>query len=374
MNTLARHQQNWDTVVSMFPCEWESLSRECGAFRRCREFQTPEALLRTFLLHVANGYSLRETVTIAHEAGLATISDMALLTRFRQAERWFQRLCQDLFHETGISVPRPPQGLSMRLVDGTTVKEPGPTGTQWRIHYSVQVPVLSCDFLTITATQGTGTGESLTHFPMTPQDCVIGDRAYSKAVGIAHAHNHGGVVIIRLNTGSLPLFHPAGQPFDLRSAVSPLQTAGVPTEWPIAVQLPGDTRLDARLCAIRKDDQAIAMALKRLRRSASREQRTIKPDTVEYAKFVLLVTTVPSTLLSTVQILNWYRVRWQLELVFKRLKSLAHLGHLPKHNDDSARAWLYGKLFVALLVEKLLRHARTFFSCGAVSGGSGTPK
>jgi IS4 transposase len=61
------------------------------------------------------------------------------------------------------------------------------------------------------------------------------------------------------------------------------------------------------------------------------------------------------------QIVEWYRVRWQIELVFKRLKSLANLGALPMRTDDSARAWLYGKLFVALLVEKLLRHARTFF-------------
>ena len=41
--------------------------------------------------------------------------------------------------------------------------------------------------------------------------------------------------------------------------------------------------------------------------------------------------------------------------MFKRFKSLARLGHLPKYDDDSAKAWLYGPLFVALLVEKLMR-------------------
>ena len=56
------------------------------------------------------------------------------------------------------------------------------------------------------------------------------------------------------------------------------------------------------------------------------------------------------------QVLQWYRTRWQVELVFKRFKSLALLGHLPKY-DDSAKAWLYGKLLVARLVEKLTRHA-----------------
>ena len=358
-------QQNWETLVSMFPPEWEAFSRTCGAFRRCREFQTPAALLRTLLLHLANGYSLRETVAIAREAGLAAVSDTALSARFQRAEKWLQTLCHQLFQETAPGLPSAPQTLQMRLVDGTVVKEPGPRGTQWCLHFSTQVPVLRFDFVTITATKGAGTGESLTHFPIASHECLIGDRAYSKAPGIAHAVRQGGVVIIRLNTRSLPLFHRTGQAFDLLSALSPLQTPGVPLEWPIALHLPDDAVRDARLCALRKDETAIALAHKRLRRSASRGGRTIQPTTVEFAKFLLVVTTVPGTCLSTAQILEWYRVRWQIELVFKRLKSLANLGALPMRNDDSARAWLYGKLLVALLVEKLLRHARTFFSRAA---------
>ena len=67
---------------------------------------------------------------------------------------------------------------------------------------------------------------------------------------------------------------------------------------------------------------------------------------------------------------RWYRVRWQVELTFKRFKSLAGLGHLPKRSDDSARAWLYGKLLAALLAEKLVRHAdsRAVSPCGPVRG------
>src|SRR5262245_51557360 len=59
-------------------------------------------------------------------------------------------------------------------------------------------------------------------------------------------------------------------------------------------------------------------------------------------------------------LLQWYRIRWQVELVFKRLKSLAQLGHLPKSDEQSARAWLYGKLFIVLLTEQVMRRACAF--------------
>ena len=342
----------------MFPADWERLAKESGALKRFREFQSPASLMRTLLLHLACGYSLCETVTIAQESGLATISDVALLKRLRHAEPWFQSLCHRVFQEVAVTVPQACQGLLIRLVDATVVPEPGKTGSHWRIHYRLQVPSLQCDYVVMTATKGQGTGESLTQFPSAPNECTIGDRAYSTVRGIAHVHDHGGMVIIRLNTGSLPLFHRSGQPFDLLMAVRALRTAGAMGEWAIGLHPSSGRLLEGRLCAVRKRESAIAQALKRIRREASRKQRTVKPETLEFATCVLVVTTVPSPILDTAQILAWYRMRWQLELAFKRLKSLAGLGYLPKHDDASARAWLLGKLFVALLTQKLLHYAR----------------
>ena len=59
------------------------------------------------------------------------------------------------------------------------------------------------------------------------------------------------------------------------------------------------------------------------------------------------------------QLLDEYkRMRWRIELLFKRLKSLARIGHVPKHDDRSSRAWLCGKLLIALLTQKLIRIGR----------------
>src|SRR5260370_36595880 len=70
---------------------------------------------------------------------------------------------------------------------------------------------------------------------------------------------------------------------------------------------------------------------------------------------MLVFTTLPVQHAPARQVLDCYRLRWQIELTFKRLKSIVQLGHVPKQDDQSRRAWLYGKLFVALLSEKLVR-------------------
>src|SRR5665213_1204312 len=115
---------------------------------------------------------------------------------------------------------------------------------------------------------------------------------------------------------------------------------------------------------LRKSEEAIQQAHRRIERRASKKQTKTKPETWEYAKYVVVFTTDLS--MPTETILEWYRVRWQIELTFKRLKSLAQLGHLPKYDAQSSRAWLYGKLFVALLTQKLVRIGREISPWGYV--------
>ena len=113
-----------------------------------------------------------------------------------------------------------------------------------------------------------------------------------------------------------------------------------------------------RVCAVRKTNEAIVAAHAKIRKTAQRKQTQVQPDTLRFARYVIVFTTYPPEEFPAADVLEWYRLRWQVELVFKRFKSLARLGHLPKYDDDSAQAWLYGKLLVALLVEKVLCHAR----------------
>jgi len=309
-------------------------------------------------LHLARGYSLHETVVRAKAAGVAELSAVALFKRLRNAEAWLNELCRALLPVRGLSVPPVPKAVRLRLVDSTTVREPGKTGSLWRLQYSFQLPEFGCDYFGRHPGEGIGTGDSFTQFPITPGDHVIGDRGYSYINGVEHIAAHGGAVLVRLNPVSLPLFTPAGQRFPLLRRLATLRTAGQLSEWPASVH--GDKRvISGRFCAVRKSDEAIKLAEKRLKQTASRKGRGIRPETWEYVKYVMVFTTFSPRRFPAGEILQWYRIRWQVELVFKRLKSLAQLGHLPKSAAQSTRAWLYGNLLVVLLTEQLMRYGRT---------------
>lgn len=347
--------EDWDVVMSFLPEDWQELARETGALKGLRKDKSVDALLRTLLLHLACGHSLRETVVRARKANLADLSDVALLKRLRKSGDWLRALCIALFREQGIAMSAD-GGFQVRAFDATTVKEPGRTGSLWRLHYSVRLPSLACDFFKLTATEGPGAGETFRHFPIAEGDYVLADRGYSTAAGLDHVVSAGGHVIVRVNTGSLSFRTTDGAPFDLLAHVTTLKRAGAVGSWSAAAVGNG-IAVPGRVCAIRKTQEAIRIAHRKLRSEATRRGKRTKPRTLEFARYVIVFTTFPEADFTAAEVLEWYRTRWQVELVFKRFKSLAQLGHLPKYDDESAKAWLYGKLLVALLVEKLIHHA-----------------
>jgi hypothetical protein len=359
--------EDWDVLQAMFPPNWRELAKETGSLvRKLRNFKGEEEVMRTLLLHVANGYSLRETVTRAKMSGLAELTDVALLKRLQCSENWFKSLCMSLLKERGIDVDKVAHNtIQMRVVDGTVVKEPGKTGSEWRVHYAIQLPDLSCDYFKLTATKGALTGESFKQYPVKKGECIIGDRGYSTVQGIAYLANQGAYSLVRVNTSALPLFNSGEEKkFDLLESVLELQEDYAAKESSIRLKVDDGVWIDGRLCIIRKSKTAIELALKKLRREASKRQSELQPATIEFAKYIILFTTLPRAEFSTNEVLEWYRFRWQIELVFKRLKSLTAFGHLPKYDEVSARAWLYGKLFVGLLTEKLILSARAISPWG----------
>lgn len=359
--------EDWELLLSFFPDDWRNLAVTQDALKGLRRDKDEEKLLRTLLLHVGCGHSLRETVVRARKADLAQLSDVALLKRLRKCEKWLHSLCFRLFAERGIGGTKKfcDKHGNLRLTDATQVKEPGKTGSFWMIHYSLELASLQCDFFELTPAKGKGSGESLTRLNVASGDHILADRGYSNAKGFFHIVAAGADLTARLAPTNVRLFDGDGEPFPLDDYLSSLKRSGQTAEWPVEItDRHGCNSVNGRLCVLRKSYAAIEMARKKLRRRGQKGGETIRDETWLRAEYVMVFTTVSPTRLSAEEVLNLYRVRWQIELVFKRFKQLAGMGHLPKHDEASSRAWLYGKLFVALLTEKIISHAESFSPWG----------
>jgi hypothetical protein len=347
-------REDWQVLLGLFPSNWEQLGRRTRAVTRLRGFDSLNDLLRTLLLHVGCGWSLRATAVQAKLAGIADVSDVTLLNRLRQAEDWLRQLCQQLWKDMEVDLEPALKGRPVRIVDATTVKEPGKTGGQWRIHYSLRLPTLECDHFELTPARGKNTGERLGRFRLHAGELVLADAGYSHPPGIAAVVRQRADVCVRLNPASLPLLDEQGHPFPLLKRIKTLKRAGEKAEWRVWVQS-ADQRIAGRLCGVRKSEAAVHKAQRKLTRKQQQGKISVTPETRAYACYILVFTTLASRQATTRQVLECYRLRWQIELTFKRLKSIVQLGHVPKQDDQSSRAWLYGKLFVALLSQKLAR-------------------
>jgi hypothetical protein len=352
--------ESWEIIRKVFPENLEEIARESGSFRRARVVGDAETLLRLLLMH-GSGLSLEQAVLRAKEQGIGTISAVALFKRLRRSEAFLQKLASNVLEQVQQRSEQGqwPGGYRYRIIDATTVNEPGATGSSWRIHYSLRLPDLYCDHFELTSPEQ---GESFKRWQAAANEVLLADRAYSHRDAVGALIDNGAKVVVRLNSRVFPLLDADSRLFEPLAPLRNLR-AGQLQEWTLRFSV-GEKIWPIRLCAIRKTHLAAERAKEKARRRAQRQQVQIQPETLEFCEYVLVLTNLDAELWTAAKILELYRCRWQIELAFKRLKSLLKLGHLPKKDPASARAWMQLKLLIALVTEKLCYDARFFSPWG----------
>jgi hypothetical protein len=348
----------WAVLRQWLPEDLRGLAVQSGFFMRHRGLQDPECWLRLILMHVSGGLSLKQTTVRARELGLAKVSSVALHKRLKKAEDWLARLTKHVLSQCLAGLIRDGVLRPIRVIDATNIQEPGSTGTFLRLHYSLTLPDLRCDHYEVTDAKG---GEKLGRFSFRKGEIVLADRGYSHRAGAAAVLAAGADFILRWNGAIFPLLQ-AGRPFFPLAALRKLRVGEV-AEWSTAFEYEGQ-RHPVRLCGLRKSRQAAEKARRKALDKARRNQTQADPDYLELTQYVLVLTSLTRKEMSAARVLEFYRSRWQVELAFKRLKSLLALGHVPKTNDDTAKAWMQGKVLVALLIEKILLEGRFFSPWG----------
>jgi hypothetical protein len=348
---------DWSLLVRFLPEGWEEQARALGAFGRARRIQSPGDLLRLLLIHVAVGLSLQRVAEVAQATGLAQMSKISVWERVRKARSWLQWMVGRMLQ---LRVP-PPElaGYRVRVVDATTVTGPKQR-VHARLHYGLELGSYALSDLVITDERS---AEGLEHFAAGPNHLLMGDRMYARAQGIRAVKVAGGDVLVRVGQTSLTLYDAQQQPIQRLEWLRTL--AGYePGERPARVRDADGQWIEGRLLGLRLSEAQAAKARERGQRRAARRGQRMRPATEELAGYLCLFTTAPAERLPLPAVCELYRARWQIEIAFKRLKSLLHADQLRDTSWESAGSWLLAKMLYALLLHAYLDEAGAFSPWG----------
>ena len=346
---------HWPEVSACFPADFDlaATARSRGAFTRAREIKNPETLLRLALAYGGCGMSLRETCAWAEASGIASLSDPSLLERLCKTAPWLGDIVAGLIARQAKMPAGRWAGYRLRALDGTSICQPGADRTTWRLHVGYDLALGQVDQLELTDVHG---AENLRRLTYRPGDIVLADRGYAKPRDLRPVIDAGADFIVRIGWNALRLLQADGEPFDLFAAL----TAQVEQESEVKVRIHEGTKgaepsepLILRLIIRRKDQEQVEAEQKRLLKHAKKRGKQPDPRSLEAAKYILLLTALPADTFPPTDILTLYRFRWQIELAFKRFKSLAGLDMLPAKKPELARAWIYARLIVAIIAEQI---------------------
>jgi hypothetical protein len=345
---------DWDSAVVDRLGGAAALARsahETRAFLRPRALKSAVDLLRLILAYCLGSKGLRSTAGWAAAAGLADLSNVALLYRLRQCGDWLAALVGQAL---SAAAPKASQGRLIRILDGTTVPKAGAAAKRqsqvWRIHSAFDLPAERFGCFVLTDQQE---GERLDRIPVQPGEIRIADRAYLQADHIAAVREAGADIVVRAGWKSARWLDAAGDRLDLPALLRTHATDGL-VDQPIRLARKSAPPLALRLIAVKKPEAAAREARRKARREAQREGYTISKATLAAASWVILVTSLAPESFPAADVLALYRLRWRIELGFKRLKSIIGLHGPPGIDPRSAKPYVLAHLLAILLLEPLV--------------------
>jgi hypothetical protein len=338
-------KDGWKVLEERLGIDLEQTSRETKAIERLRKIGQARDLLRLILAYALSDWSLRLIAGWANLAGIGDLSDVAVLKRIKKARHWIGSLIAELLQRRCSAFQSLP-GVRLRLMDATTVSAPGSQGADWRTHLCFDLGNMCLDGLELT--DGLG-GETLQRFEPQTNEIRIVDGGYPSAKGMGPLLAKQAGIIVRINWRNVAVRTVENQRVDI---IAWLKTILGPAEQSVRLQTPQGW-FDLRLLACPLPPEKGAEARRKVRQRNDKKGHQVSRTTLFAAGFVMLLTNLPADPWSTTRVLTLYRLRWQVELVFKRLKSLLHFDHLRAKDPELAQTYLLAKLLSALLLEEM---------------------
>jgi len=350
-------EERFEQVLRLLPEGWESKAKELGALKRARGIKSAEELLRLIFIYLTAGKSFAGTSAILQLIGESPLTKKAVHKRMINSAAWLQWLCENIYRREGLTVEKPSwlKDRKVLIVDGTEDCKCGIRRQCYMLHYCLDLFTLAPREFMITDFR---TGEKLRNFKkIEKNEIVMGDRMYGTIPGISYLTEREVGFVLRVKTHNFNIYDGKGQKIDILKRFYLLKEGGF-ADFKANI-LAGGKYIPVRVCALRKDGESERKGLKRLTKTNQRKSGG-KPVTElqgENNKYIIVVTSLGGEV-TTEQVMELYRTRWQIEIAFKRLKSLFKYNDLPGKTNKSVFAWFYGKLLLAALCETLVNAGR----------------
>jgi hypothetical protein len=342
--------------------DWlDAQARATGALERSRKVKDGSQLLRLALGYATATRSLRLAASWGAPVVLATdFSDVALMKRLQASGDFLAAVMTRLLSQIeGAASPIGWEGPPIRLVDGSLFTGPGADGGQHRLHASYDPGRKFFSMLDLSPVKK---GESLLHAGIEAGDVAVADRNFAKTPQLRALDEKRAFYLVRTGLHGVRVLEAAsgkrltsdlvlaalGQQKDAELDVILEETKIAKARKPAP--------LAARLIITRASPAVQSREEARIHRSRSRYGVEPSQETKDLAGLVLFLTNLPAPEWPIAKVCALYRLRWQIELAFKTLKSTFHMRDVPAKEPRLARTWILANL-VAVLLSHLLANA-----------------
>jgi len=355
---------DWDMIVKQLGGseELDRSARENGAIQRARKIKDGASLLRLCFAYGPGEKSLRLASAWSQAIELSDISQVALYKRLRKCSPWLKALIEKAIKiDAQPDLPKSLLERPIRLMDGSIVQKCGNEKGAWRIHAVYDLCKQRFSFLELSDEK---TGEQFDMAPVVQGEIRIGDRGFMQADRIGNILDAGGDILVRSGWNSGRWLDEEGSKFNLTEYLEKTRLAGEKyIDRSIYVgRKTNKTPLKLRLIAIRKPDEAANEAIDKACKIAKKNGRKPSEETLESARWLILITSLPKSDEYSIEVLSkLYRLRWQIELAFKRLKSILGTKSPPAKDKELAKTFLLSHLLLSVIMEPAVEKLRESF-------------
>lgn len=331
---------SWEQeVVPSLPKNLEEQAWRLGAMsRKGGKVQNATDLLRGILTYVLCINSFRALGIWGVLAGIGDLSNTSWRDRVRKSSDW---LCWLLNERVSLGIQKPCPRLKkvgygrIELVDASHWKCIGKQGKVWRFHCMYSLLTQQVHQIMVSTTK---VAESMARFCLEAGTIYVHDGGYGYRGQVALSAEVGAYSVTAFCPATFPREDGQGAAIDLVKWLKKQRAKARSMKDLKAFFWEEGKKYEVRVIALRRTEEQRKRVLGQKKRISTKNHRTLQQETEYLTRWLLVLTTLPAQDWSAQEILSLYRARWQIEMLFKRIKQLLNQHVIRAKTEETAKA------------------------------------